>query len=312
MQKPLISIAIFTYNRGWLLGETLTALQEQSTPLDVFEIVVVNNASTDNTAQVIQNFSQKFPFFKNVYEPSLGQSHARNAALYAASTEWVCYLDDDAKAAPNYVEIALRVIAAGKFVCFGGAILPWRRDPLPTWFLDEYEYTSHHALTQETQLTNTAFVFGGNMAVRKDIALSIGGFDANFGMQGKQVGYGEETEFQTRIHAAGHALGYIPDLLVYHYARPEKYTFPAQWRINYKLGVSWQMLHRASSLTALGAILVRLIASPAKGLAISLWRLCTGSYTFKNCVLEVSCRFIFTIGRIIGWLRLRQRLQSCR
>ena len=311
MNTPLLTIAVCTHNRAWLLGESLRALLDQSVGPDEFELLVVDNASTDGTAETAQALASSFPFFRLVSEPVLGLSHARNAALHAATADWVCFLDDDALTTPNYVETALRLCRQNDFACFGGSIRPWHRDPLPVWFLDEYESDMAHGLVTGT-LPDGSFVSGGNMVVKKQVALALGGFDPAFGVCGSVVGYGEETAFQARMRKAGHPIGYTPELVILHYARPEKYTFPAQWLIRYKAGIAWQVLQANRSWAALAAIGARLFASPAKGGYTSLRRLCNGTYRWQNAALDVTGRFLFTMGRFVGWIRLRAAVRTSR
>lgn len=299
-----ITIVICTYNRVHILKECLDALLAQTMPHSAYSIIVVDNNSRDSTADMVQNYTLKYNNITYIREHRQSLSIARNTGIHYAQTEWVLFLDDDAKATANYIEVALRVIATNTFSCFGGAILPWRRDPLPPWFLDEYEYTPYHTLTKETALLPTEFVFGGNMAVSKQLASSLGGFDSRYGLQGTTIGYGEDTEFQMRVHAAGHTIGYVPDLMVYHYARPEKYTLQAQCCIRYRAGISKQIMQNSSSITNLFDITSKLVMSPIKGMWISGFRLCRKTFHWQNAVLEVLGRFLFNVGRLTGWLRL--------
>ena len=305
MNIPQLTVAVCTHNRAWILGDALQALLDQTSGLDNFELLVVDNASTDSTAKVAQMFAALFPFFQLVHEPAAGLSHARNTALAAASADWVCFLDDDAKAAPDYVETALQICRQGGFTCFGGAIRPWRRDPLPAWFLDEYESDAWRGLTQVTTLPPGQYVNGGNMIVNKQTVLATGGFDTAYGMCGAATAYGEETELQVRLRMAGHSVGYVPSLMILHYANPEKYTVRKQLEISYKKGIAWQKMLGDASPAALCAIAAKLVASPAKGALISLRRLCNGTYCWQNVLLEVAGRFLLTLGRLRAWLRMR-------
>ena len=306
-EGPLLTVAICTHNRSWLLKDALAALTEQTAGTDAFEMLVVDNASTDDTAAVARDFAPRFCSFRYLHEPTLGLSHARNTALRHASAEWVCYLDDDALAAPDYIAVALPLCRNARFSCFGGAILPWRRDPLPAWFLDKYESGSFQDVGCVAPVPRGSFVFGSNMVVKKRSALELGGFDPFYGMRGSTLAFGEETDLQARMKAAGLEIGYAPNLIIRHYARPEKYTVRTQLAIQYKSGLSWQAISHDDSFKALYTIMFKLLASPAKGAWISLRKYAGGVYRWQNVVIETGGRFFFCIGRIAGWRAIRKR-----
>lgn len=306
----ILTIVICTYNRSNILKQCLDSLLKQTTHHYAYSIIVVDNNSTDGTADLIHTYTLKYNNITYIKEFQQSLSIARNTGINNAQTEWILFLDDDTKVTINYVEVALRVINTNAFSCFGGTILPWRRDPLPSWFLDEYEHTPYHTLTKETALPPTEFVFGGNMAVTKQLASDLGGFDSRYGLQGTAIGYGEDTEFQMRVHAGRHTIGYIPDLVVYHYARPEKYTLQAQCSIRYRAGISKQVMLNRSSIISLLEIISKLAISPIKGMWISGFRLYRKTFYWQNAVLEVLGRFLFNAGRLSGWLRLRKNCNA--
>src|SRR4051812_38260125 len=100
------SIVICSYNRlDHLLASVESALR-QSIPSDNYEVVVVDNASTDGTAEAIQNLTEKHPNLRYLYETRLGLATARNTGWQAAQGTYVAFLDDDAKAESNWLETA--------------------------------------------------------------------------------------------------------------------------------------------------------------------------------------------------------------
>lgn len=317
MGNEQLTVAICTRNRAGLLAEALDALTRQTAGTDVFEVLVVDNASTDDTAAVAHGFADRFPHFRYVPEPALGLSHARNAALRQAAAGWVCFLDDDALADDDYVAVALPVCRQGRFPCFGGPVRPWRRDPLPDWFLDEYESGAPLDIRSVSPLPAGSFVFGNNMVVCRDVALGLGGFDPSLGMCGATIAYGEETDLQARMRAAGREIGYVPNLVIRHYARPDKYTVRRQLAMRYQSGIAWQRIFHDASLRALCAILARLLASPARGALVSARRLAAGGFRWQNAIIETGGRLFFCLGRLSAWhaMRLRpaaRRIPPCR
>lgn len=220
-----VSIIICTYNRSELLAFCLESLTAQTVPASCFEVVVINNNSSDDTDAVAAGFAAQFPHFQLVNERSQGLSHARNKGLEVAQNEWVVYLDDDAKAAPDFVARASWMIGEGRYQVFGGIFLPWYKYGRPVWFRDAY--ASNKKYDHIRTLYGDDFACGGVMAFEKSLLKQYGGFDPALGMSGARVAYGEETEVQYRMRQDGIEIGYDPGWIIYHLVAP------------YKLNVGW-------------------------------------------------------------------------
>ncbi|MDZ4679295.1 MAG: glycosyltransferase family A protein, partial [Saprospiraceae bacterium] len=161
----LLSIIICTYNRSELLASCLESLTTQNVSAHNFEVVVVNNNSSDDTTAVALGFAGKFPHFIAVDEPRQGLSHARNKGIEVAKNEWVVYLDDDAKAAPDFVARANWMIRQGRYKVFGGIFLPWYKYGRPVWFKDAY--ASNKKYSKICTLHGDDYACGGIMAFEK-------------------------------------------------------------------------------------------------------------------------------------------------
>ena len=98
-----ISVAICTYNRANRLPLALEGLINQSLPTQNFEIILVDNASTDNTKQICTDYQTKLANLHYIYEPVQGLSKARNTALNNARGQYISYLDDDAIPCKNWL-----------------------------------------------------------------------------------------------------------------------------------------------------------------------------------------------------------------
>ena len=226
-EKQVITIAVCTYNRAQLLKHCLEALTVQSVNKEAFELLVVDNNSTDETRQLCQVFRQQFPYFRYLQEPKQGLSHARNRAAREASADWVLYLDDDAKAQQDMVEVALRTIKAEKQLCFfGGVYLPWYHFGRPVWFKDHYA-SNKMKYSKPTVLHFPEFVSGGIMAIHKRIFEQVGYFRTDIGMAGSKIAYGEEDDLQTRARKKGFKILYVPALVIYHVVA--KYKLDLDW-----------------------------------------------------------------------------------
>ena len=93
-----IAVIICTFNRADYLQQALQSLARQTLPLHQYQIIVVDNASTDETAQIVNQFTPELPNLRYLREPRLGLSIARNAGAAMATTPYLAYLDDDGRA----------------------------------------------------------------------------------------------------------------------------------------------------------------------------------------------------------------------
>lgn len=168
-KPPLISVYMPSKNRGPLLKRAIDSVMSQDYPN--FELVVVDDGSTDDTPQVLQSYRQKYDNFRYLRnEQSAGVARARNQAIEAANGEFVTGLDDDDQFCPNRLS-SLMAAYDDKyaFVC-SSTIWDWgnRRklaDTKTGEFTLEQQLSYNHASTQ--------------VLVKKQRMLAIGGFDEN-------------------------------------------------------------------------------------------------------------------------------------
>lgn len=302
--KPVLTIAICTFNRGEMLQRVCDALAAQSASIDAFALLIVDNASTDDTSQRIRDIGRLFPNFTTVVEEVPGLSHARNAAWKNCSTPWITYMDDDSRPEPQYVEALLKVIEADNCDIIAGRIMPWRLYSLPCWFLDEYE-TFNPPMSAGGAVSPKVYACGGNMTIRCAWFAAVGGFSPDFGVRGSVVAFGEETELQMRILAQGGRLRFNPDAVVAHCAMPAKYTIPAQLRISYRSGKSTPVMYGWRSWGDFGRLLLKVPYRLGLAVSGSVRRLAQGSYRWQNAVIRVLGEVCFLAGMFAGWFWLR-------
>ena len=108
----ILSIVICSYNRASYISGALDSLYHQSAGLDNFEAIIVDNNSTDNTAEVFKQWrsSHANGSFTYLTESKQGASFARNTGAEGAKGQWLCFMDDDAIANSNYVENIIKHI----------------------------------------------------------------------------------------------------------------------------------------------------------------------------------------------------------
>ncbi|MDX2099099.1 MAG: glycosyltransferase [Leptolyngbyaceae cyanobacterium bins.59] len=229
MPEPQISAIICTYNRDAYLGGAIDSLLQQDLSdfaID-FEIIVVDNASTDRTRSVVEE-RLPHPRLKYVYEPKVGLSVARNTGAKAAAAPILAYLDDDAVATPHWLRVLLTAYQENeKLAIAGGKVnLLWPDGvTCPQWLSENlsgnlgfYNLGDSPVLITQPGLTPR----GLNYSIRQTFLDQVGGFDINLGRIGKNLLSNEELQMTERALELGWQVAYLPDALVAHHVAPER------------------------------------------------------------------------------------------
>lgn len=221
---PEISVAVCTYNRAEVLPKCLESLVNQTVDRDAFEVLIIDNNSTDNTKQITADFCKKNPNFKYIFEEKQGLSIARNRAIVEAKGFYIAYIDDDAIADKEWVEKIFSVIQNNKDIAaFGGKALVWYKNEKPKWFKDEFFIQTWGEKHFCLNIKNTPFGLSGlNMIFKKDILAKYNGFSTEYGMTGNKIAFGEESLLFNKMLKNNENIQYFPDIIVYHLAA-EKY-----------------------------------------------------------------------------------------
>lgn len=228
MSTPKISVIICTRNRVRYLDGSVGSLQTQSVPTESFEIILVDNSSTDGTAQWAANVISQYNNLKIVSESKLGLSHARNAGCKAAQGEILAYLDDDAIASPKWLESVMKSFASSddKLAVVGGRVTPYWEATKPEW-LDSSLWPLLSVLDLgETQrpLTPQEYFVGANMTIRKSALLAAGGFRTDLGRKGNNLLSNEEIHLKANLEKLGFYTLYNPAAEVQHSIPIERLT----------------------------------------------------------------------------------------
>ena len=134
------SVIICTFNRARLLVDTLQAIINQHPPDGGYEIVVVDNNSSDETRLVAEQAAARVPVcVRYVFEADQGLSLARNAGIRAAKGEIVAFVDDDVDAGPHWLRTILVPFSDQRVACVGGPIRPIWLDVRPPWLTKDWE-----------------------------------------------------------------------------------------------------------------------------------------------------------------------------
>jgi len=226
--SPAISAVVCTHNRAAYLERALASLAAQSLARDAYEILVVDNASTDDTPAVVAAARARIPNLVALHEPTPGLGHARNAGLRAARGAYVAYVDDDAVASPAWLA---RILAAFATVqpapgCVGGRVDAIWEAPRPGWLADELlpYLTVIDWSPTATFLGEDRFVAGANMAFPRDLLRAIDGFHPALGRRGTNLLSNDELRVEATLRRRGHPCWYDPAIAVGHHVSPERLT----------------------------------------------------------------------------------------
>lgn len=238
------SIVICTRNRANLLADAIKSLQNQHYPASAYEIIVVDNASTDNTYEIVEKMGPCCgETLRYVYEPMPGLSRARNSGLRESRYEIVGYIDDDAIADPEWLANLARAYQSleTEVACVGGAVsLLWEGEP-PRWYsteLEPYFSSTTHLGTKARVLPPEESPVGTNLTVRRDILLHVGGFNESL------TRYNDEVDLGSRIRRAGGVILYAPAALVQHRVVAERLSLGWLLRRAYWQGASDVLMDR--------------------------------------------------------------------
>lgn len=233
----MISVVVTTYNRAELLKGCLESLCQQDLDRSQYEVIVVDNGSTDITHQVVQAFKYT-GIIRYYFESQPGMNHARNLGLQSARGYYVAYIDDDALAAPNWLEVAINLFAAEVPTpdCLGGPIFPFYTSSKPIWFEDKYEIRRDWRAPRYLK-TGESFS-GSNMIWQKKVLDSLNGFDPNVGVIGNTLRLGGETIVFSKLWSMREnvKLYFSRDLIVRHWVPDFKMTIGYRIKRNLAMG----------------------------------------------------------------------------
>lgn len=220
-----ISVAICTYNRARLLPRALDSLLSQKLPADRFEILVVDNGSTDNTWDIVAAYKARKQNIRYIYEPILGIARARNRAISETSGKFIAFLDDDARATEKWLVRHAQAWQAGYQAVVGRVELDWQ-GKRPDWLLSEHEtlLARYNYGTQDCDLPHNAHLITTNASFSISLLRSLQGFDESLGHRGRVLVGGEDNDLFYRIVARGISVRYLASAVVMHSVAAERLT----------------------------------------------------------------------------------------
>jgi succinoglycan biosynthesis protein ExoM len=223
MNLPLISVIIPTYNRCEMLRGALESLLAEETGGEfAYEIVVVDNASTDATKAVVEQVTAGSPVpVRYFYQEIPGPAPARNCGVAEARGEWLAFFDDDELATPDWLRQLYQAALTTGAPIVGGAM----HLDLPEETLVRLGHYVRHTSLREIKYYPTIHPYAdkrlpgtNNALVARHVFQSVGTFDA------AKICGGSDSDFFLRVKNAGLALYYTPHAIVRHRVAPNRLT----------------------------------------------------------------------------------------
>lgn len=252
------SLIVATYNRAESLLRTLESVVLQSADPTLWECVVVNNNSTDNTAQAFAAFVADHTTLnlRMVDEPKQGLSNARNCGIAAAEGEYIAIIDDDETLELGYIETYIEFFDSfPTALAAGGAVKAVYEGSRPRWMSHYTEQMIANPLDLDIVVTlfpASRVPAGGNMAFRRAAFEKVGLFNPRLGRNGQSLIGGEENDLFARLRRAGELLYFVPGAAIYHHIPQSKLTDEYFDRLSYNVGRS--KLMRAEADGAVDAL----------------------------------------------------------
>lgn len=224
-----VTVAICTWNRCALLRQTLESVAHLVIPSGLeWELIVVNNRSTDATDSVITEFERRLPI-RRIFEAEAGLSNARNAAISEARGDYIVWTDDDVSLDQAWLAEYLTAFQrwpAATF--FGGPIDPWFEGTPPAWLVSALArvgaaYGRLNLGSDPLRLTTKAFPYGANMALKRTVYQTVR-YDPNLGVRPGSSLRGEEMALAQYLTKTGDEGWWVPAARVKHFIPKSRQT----------------------------------------------------------------------------------------
>ena len=213
------SVVICTRNRAASLQRTLESVEAATRPSGDWELLIVDNGSTDHTADIVDSFKGRLPI-RRVVEPEAGLSRARNRGVTEATGEYIIWTDDDVVVDPGWLAGYLAAFSKHPTAAlFAGQIHPELESPQTAWFAKGQKHLASllalREFSSELPLSDRLVPFGANYAVHTATQRQHP-YDPELGVAPGRRRGGEETAVARAILSSGEAGITVPGSIVYH------------------------------------------------------------------------------------------------
>ena len=297
-QEPLTSpeatVVLCVRDGERTLARQLAALRAQDYD-DAWEVVLVDNGSTDGTHELIRGSAAGLPRCRVLVEPRVGLNFARNRAIGASRAAKVALCDADDEVSPQWLRRMVGTL--DRFDVVGGALEIDRLNEL------RVRHRSHNQTDELPRSLGRPYAVGANLAFRREVWEAIGGFDARFS------GGCDETDFCLRAQDAGYTIGFDPGAVV-HYRLRADLSGIARQHFDYGRGEERLLAKRDGLGFADGRLRSRwrILASETRGRAVELPAMIANPAERRQCVEHgafLAGRFVELFGRSVRPTRRR-------
>ncbi|GLS79867.1 glycosyltransferase [Paracoccus marinus] len=259
IQTPRLTVIMCTRNRAEQLRRVLeSAAAMQVPPGTTWEFLLVDNGSTDHTAEVVQSFDGRLPI-RRIVEPTPGLSNARNAGVAAARGDYILWTDDDVVIDPGWLAAYADAFSAyPDAVVFGGVIEPVYEEEPPAWFRENEDLlatiVAKRDLGPERRLMENVpgtIPYGANYALRA-AEQKRHRYDPALGVSPTHKRLGEETMVIDAIRKEGGAAVWVPAARVRHLIPAKRLTMDYVRVYSESAGETWAYLSETSGADVMG------------------------------------------------------------
>jgi glucosyl-dolichyl phosphate glucuronosyltransferase len=246
----MLSVVVSTLNRSQLLSQALHSILQQSVAADQFEVLIIDNGSTDATAAVVQEFRDLYAGhqIRYFYEPEPGLLSGRHLGAKESQGEILVFTDDDIIADRDWLASIIETFNDSSIDLVGGRNLPNYETEPPdwlNWFWYECEQGRHSPYLSLQDYGDQAFeinpglVWGLNFSIRKQTLFRVGGFNPDFLPKHLQQFQGDgEVGLTVKAMQAGCRAMYQPQALIRHLVSPSRMTLSYFEQRSFAQGVS--------------------------------------------------------------------------
>ena len=266
-----LSVIIPTRNRAATVSKAFESILKQTYPQSSFEVIAIDNGSTDDTKYICETFRNQIHHFRYIYEPEPGLHVGRHVGLNAAKGNILVYADDDIEAFPTWLVGIADAFEDDKVVLVGGKNLPKFEANPPEWLLKMWEkesderkvlpYLGFFDLGDKLKEIDPYYVFGCNFSIRKSVLVEAEGFHPD-SMPPEMIRFrGDgETHVSRYILKKGYKVLYHPKASVYHFVPKERMTFEYFYKRAYAQGISnsYTQIRKAGGVSRKHRIINRL------------------------------------------------------
>lgn len=245
MNEQRISVVVPTRNRRDSLHRLLSSLrQTRGLEKIALEVIVVDNGSTDGTADYLKEASAGWPALRGIFEGRAGKNLALNKGISQAGGEVLCLMDDDIVLDPGWLEALVEDYATTRYDALQPRVLPGtdpEGKPADMSRLHEYNIP---VVDHGDSIRDRRGLTGVIMSFRRPVIEKAGGFDERL----PALAYHGDTDLSRRIREAGFSIGYTPHVVAFHELNPNRYGIRYARLFQYRKGLSRSLYARDSIL----------------------------------------------------------------